>query len=180
MSVLRPISDDEFTVWLGTVVPEYAADKVASGQWAEDAALELSRKEYSDLLPQGRRTENNHLFTVLSVDGEPVGTLWFVAKDRAKRRIAYVFDVLIAPERRRQGHAFRAFQAMEQEVVRLGLSGVALHVFGHNHAAQALYAKLGYVATNINMFKAIEAPGAQPVVQPDAQRQGNPAAGRTA
>ncbi|MFO1298108.1 MAG: hypothetical protein U1F25_17690 [Rubrivivax sp.] len=38
-----------------------------------------------------------------------------------------------------------------------GLSGIALHVFGHNHEAQALYRKLGYVATNIHMFKAVPA-----------------------
>jgi RimJ/RimL family protein N-acetyltransferase len=39
--------------------------------------------------------------------------------------------------------------------VGLGLSGIALHVFGHNHGAQALYAKLGFVATNINLFKSL-------------------------
>jgi predicted GNAT family acetyltransferase len=31
----------------------------------------------------------------------------------------------------------------------------ALHVFGHNTTAQALYAKLGYSPTNINLFKAL-------------------------
>ena len=30
----------------------------------------------------------------------------------------------------------------------------------NNLAAQALYRKLGYVATNINMFKSLAAPGA--------------------
>jgi ribosomal protein S18 acetylase RimI-like enzyme len=162
LSVLRPISDGEYAVWLETVVPEYAADKVASGQWSEDCALELSRKEYAELLPQGRHTENNHLYTVLGADGEPVGTLWFVVKERAQRRIAYVYDILVAPQHRRRGHAWRAFQDLEQEVARRGLSGIALHVFGHNHAAQALYAKLGFVATNINMFKAVDAAAATP------------------
>lgn len=59
MSVLRPITGDEYAAWLETVIPEYAADKVASGH------------------------------------------------------------------------------------------------FGHNQAAHALYVKLGYVATNINMFKPV-------------------------
>jgi ribosomal protein S18 acetylase RimI-like enzyme len=150
---LRPITEDEFATWLETVVPEYAADKVASGQWPKETAVELSRKEYSELLPQGRATENNHLFTVFADSTEPVGTLWFVVKERASKKIAYVYDIVIAPEHRRNGHAFRAFDALEKEAARMGLTGIALHVFGHNHAAQALYAKLGYVATNINMFK---------------------------
>jgi GNAT superfamily N-acetyltransferase len=157
---LRPISDDEFNAWQETVIPEYAQDKVDSGQWPAESAVELSRKEYADLLSQGRSTENNYIYTVLSLDGLPVGTLWFVAKERAKRRIAYVYDILIWPEHRRRGHALRAFQAMELEAARLGLTGIALHVFGHNHGAHALYIKLGYVATNINMFKPLGTAGA--------------------
>ena len=92
---------------------------------------------------------------MLSPDGQAVGTLWFVAKDRAGRRIAFIYDIYIAPEHRRRGHAFQAFQDVELEVLRLGLTGIALHVFGHNQAARALYEKLGYAPTNINMFKSI-------------------------
>jgi len=155
LSVLRPITGDEYTAWLEGVIPEYAADKVASGQWSEDSAVELSRKEYEGLLPGGKDTEDNHIYTVLGAAGQPVGTLWFAARARAKKRVAYVFDIAITAGQRRQGHAFRAFQALEQEVARLGLDGIALHVFAHNHAAHALYVKLGYVATNINMFKPV-------------------------
>ena len=156
MSSLRPISEAEYSAWLEIVVPEYAQDKVDSGQWASETAVELARKEYAELLPQGKDTPNNHLFTVISPDGAAVGTLWFVAKERGGRRIAYVYDIYIAPEHRRQGHAYRAFQDVEVEVARMHLAGIALHVFGHNHAARALYEKLGYVPTNINMFKPIE------------------------
>ena len=49
--------------------------------------------------------------------------------------------------------AFRAFLAVEAEARRLGLAGIGLHVFGHNTGAQALYAKLGYVPTHINLYK---------------------------
>lgn len=155
MTVLRPITEDEFVAWRETVIPEYAQDKVDAGQWPADQALALSRQEYDALLPQGRLTERHHLFTVLDADGQPVGTLWFVDKERGGRRIAYVYDIVILPAHRRRGHAERAFRAMEQEAARLGLAGIALHVFGHNQAAQALYRKLGYVPTNINMYKAL-------------------------
>lgn len=158
MSVLRPISDHEYTRWLEAVIPGYAEDKVASGQWPAESALELSRKEYAELLPKGKNTENNHILSVLGTGGEVVGTLWFVEKERAGRRIAYVYDIHVALEHRRQGHAFRAFQALEPVVAGRGLSGIALHVFGHNREARALYRKLGYVATNINLYKPV--PGA--------------------
>ena len=60
----------------------------------------------------------------------------------------------------REGHALRAFVALEDEVRRLGLSGIALHVFGHNTGAQALYAKLGFHPTNISLYKPVAAAGA--------------------
>ena len=160
MSVLRPITDEEFNTWKEAVIPGYAQDKVDSGQWPADAAIELSRKEYTELLPLGRNTENNYIYTVFGPEGMPVGTLWFVAKERARQQIAFVYDILIWPEHRRRGHALRAFMALEREAARLGLSGIALHVFGHNHGAHALYVKLGYVATNISMFKQLGTPGA--------------------
>ena len=155
MPVLRPMTQAEYAAWLAETIPAYAADKVASGQWAEDAALELSKKEYRELLPQGPETPENHLFTILDHEAVPVGVLWFAVKTKFDARIAFVLDVSILEGRRRQSHAKRALLALEDEVRTLGLSGIALHVFGRNTGAQALYAKLGYGPTNISLFKPI-------------------------
>jgi ribosomal protein S18 acetylase RimI-like enzyme len=81
--------------------------------------------------------------------------VWFALKERAGTQIAHLYNIEISPGHQHQGHAQRALRALEKEVQRLGLSGIALHVFGHNTSAQALYTKLGYVPTNINMFKAV-------------------------
>ena len=155
MTTLRPLNDAEFDAWLAATIPSYAADKVATGAWPADEAVELSRQEYAKLLPQGRQTPEQHLYAVVADDGQRVGSLWIAEVQRPGKRVAYVFDVTIAPAHRRQGHALRAFQALEGEVVRLGLAGIALHVFGHNTEAQALYAKLGFEPTNINLYKPV-------------------------
>ena len=105
----------------------------------------------------GPATPDNHLFTILDADAAAVGVLWFAVKTRFNARIAYVFDVSIRPKRQRQGHALRAFQALDEEVRSLGLAGIALHVFGHNTAARALYDKLGFEATNISLYKRVDA-----------------------
>jgi ribosomal protein S18 acetylase RimI-like enzyme len=160
MPVIRPISDAEYATWVEETVPAYAKDKVASGAWAEAEALEKSRAELHSLLPDGKETKDNYLYSVLAEDGERVGMLWFAVKERAGSRIAYVYNIEIDSEYRRKGHAQRALQALEAEVQSLGLAGIALHVFGHNTSAQALYAKLGYLPTNINMYKAVGRAGA--------------------
>ena len=157
MPVLRPMTQAEYVAWLKETIPAYAADKVASGQWSEDESLQLSKKNLEELLPQGLTTPDNFLYTIEDSDSNPVGVLWFAVQTRFNSRVAYVYDVEIWPHQRRKGHAYRAFCALEQEVRRLGLSGIALHVFGHNAEAQSLYAKLGFRPTNINLFKPVGA-----------------------
>lgn len=153
MSVLAPISDEQYAAFVAMSIADYAADKVSSGQWAEDQSLDLSRKEYEELLPQGHRTAGNYLFSVLDDRARPVGTLWIGVKEYAGKRAAYIYDIWISPEYRRRGHATRALAAAEEEARKLGLFGIGLHVFGHNAGARALYEALGYRVTNINMFK---------------------------
>jgi ribosomal protein S18 acetylase RimI-like enzyme len=161
VTTLVPMARGEFLAYVAEAVPAYAADKVASGQWAKDEALELSHKSFEELLPHGVATPNNYFFTIRdSTEQVGVGMVWIATRDRGGSRVAYVYDVLVRPEHQRKGHATRALLALEDQVRSLGLSGIALHVFGHNAGAHALYVKLGYQPTNINMFKSTERSGA--------------------
>jgi ribosomal protein S18 acetylase RimI-like enzyme len=154
MTLLSSMTEAEFSAYLALAIPDFAQGKVEAGQWAPAESLELSRKVYADLLPQGLATPDHFLFTVRdAATSDNVGMLWFAAQERGGQRIAYVYDVSIDTEHQRKGHASRAFAALEAEVQTRGLTGIALHVFGQNTGAQALYQKLGYLPTNINMFK---------------------------
>ena len=42
---------------------------------------------------------------------------------------------------------------LEDKVRELGLDSISLHVFGHNHAAIALYQAAGYETTDLHMVK---------------------------
>lgn len=147
------MTDADFAAFTVARIPAYAADKVVSGEWSVEQAPELARMAFEELLPQGLLTTGHHLFNVIDNAGQRVGTLWMAEKERAGKRIAYVYDLFILPECRRQGHAARALAAAEAEARRLGLTGIGLHVFGHNASARLLYEKLGYQTTNLNMFK---------------------------
>lgn len=163
MATLVPMTEAEYEAWLAELIPAYARDKVDSGEWTEAEALELSAKGTRDLLPQGLSTAGHHLFTVRDESGETrVGELWFMEQERAAHRIAYVYDIAIKPEHHRRGHATRAFAALEEEVRQRGLAGIALHVFGHNAPAIALYAKLGFHPTDLNLFKPTSASPKEP------------------
>ena len=154
MTQLRAMPAAAFEPYVQTSVAGYAEDNVTAGRWPREGALERSRAEFESLLPQGLDTPDNHLFQIMATPAGPVvGVIWFAVDVKHGLRSAFVYDVEIHAPFRRQGHALRAFQALEPVVAALGLSTIGLHVFGHNPGAQALYAKLGYGVTGINMVK---------------------------
>jgi ribosomal protein S18 acetylase RimI-like enzyme len=161
MPVLVPMTEPEYLAFVAAAIPGYAADKVAAGQWTAEESLALAKKSFDELLPAGRRTADNHFLTILDVESVAVGSLWIAVQARAGEPIAYIYDLAIDPAHQRRGHATGALRALEEEVRTLGLAGIALHVFGHNVGAQALYAKLGYEPTNINMYKPVAKAGAE-------------------
>jgi RimJ/RimL family protein N-acetyltransferase len=153
---LEPLGPAEFEAYLAHAIPAYAQEKVAAGQWPEAESIELARKEVERVLPRGLATPEHHLFSIRNdVSPAPVGMIWFGAQQRGGRSIAYVFDVWIWEVYRRKGYAMQAFAALEGVVRQLGLCGISLHVFGHNAAARALYARLGYQPTSLVMYKEI-------------------------
>lgn len=153
MIQLIPMSISEFEAYLDHSIQSYAQEKIKSGNWRAEEGLELSRKEFDHLLPNGLETPDNYLYTIQNEDDEAVGILWVAKKDWGGKPKAFVYDVEIHEDYRRRGYAQEAFGALEGVVRGLGLDEIALHVFGHNVAARALYEKLGYVITNINMSK---------------------------
>jgi len=150
------MTQSEYLAFVSDAIPAYAADQVASGQWSAAESVGLASRAFDALLPQGLGTPEHYLFTIRDDSALSLGVLWIAVQKRAGKRIAYVYDVQIDPIHRRRGYAAAAFLALENKARDLGFSGIALHVFGQNAGAQALYAKLGFITTDINMFKTLE------------------------
>lgn len=149
---LVPMTQSEFDSFLESSIPEYAADKVRAGNWTEGESLVRSRKGYADLLPQGLATPDQHLFSIKeSQSDERLGWFW-LAVEKAN---AFIYDIIIEEKHRRKGYGTQVMHAAEVEAKRLGCNKIGLHVFGFNKAAFALYQKLEYEVTNINMSKII-------------------------
>jgi ribosomal protein S18 acetylase RimI-like enzyme len=148
------MNQDEFDRFITHSVAGYAADNVAAGQWTEDEAMERSQAAFQKLLPDGLETVDAHLYSI-EAEGLAIGWIWIALHERGGAPTAFVYDIQIDEEHRRQGHGRRAFLALEDEVNRLGLLGIGLHVFGHNTAAISLYRSLGYETTHLQMFKSV-------------------------
>jgi RimJ/RimL family protein N-acetyltransferase len=154
MIALRAMTEEEFKAFFAQSVPEYASEKVKAGNWTPEEALERSRQEHVKLLPEGLASPNQYLYTI-ELEGSPVGRIWLSVDRQRAGGAGFIYDLLVTEPFRRQGIAGEAMRLLEREALRLGVSSLALHVFGYNLAARALYEKLGYEITNINMSKGL-------------------------
>ncbi|MCB0044430.1 MAG: GNAT family N-acetyltransferase [Caldilineaceae bacterium] len=154
MISLRAMTQTEFDAYLVSEIPIYAQEKVRAGNWKAEEALAKSQEEFARLLPQGFATPYQHFF-VIEVDGEAAGRIWLSSEPKLAGGAGFICDLFVAQEFRRRGVATTAMQLLEDVATDLGLTALALHVFGYNTQARALYAKLGYEITNLNMTKAL-------------------------
>jgi len=161
MTILVPMTPEVFRRYAEATIKGYANENISAGRWSEHDGLERASKELNALLPQGLATPDNYLYEICSAKGgATVGYLWWAVEERRGVRGAYVYDVVIHEAFRRQGHARRTFEQLESLVASLGVSSIALHVFAHNPAAQALYEQLGFKVTGLNMLKHLSLPKA--------------------
>ena len=154
MVTLTPIEQADFERFLESEIAEYAQDKIKSGNWLAEDALEKSRAEFLGLLPDGPQTKDQFIFTIFDEQTrQKLGVLWVQVKLGEARRRAFICDFVIEPQFRGQGFGKRALQALDKKMDEMGVESISLHVFAHNTQAIGLYEKMGYAVTNLYMGK---------------------------
>ena len=156
MTRLEPMSQARYDTWLVDTIRDYAAEKVASGNYAEEGSLERSKGEFDALLPNGLQTAGHEIQSMIDDAGEAVGYVWFTIEDRPVGKVVFIYDIAVDPEHRRRGHAQAGLAAVEEYARQHGCIGVMLHVFGNNTGARDLYRKVGYEETNVMMLKRVD------------------------
>ncbi|MCA1055838.1 GNAT family N-acetyltransferase [Rossellomorea aquimaris] len=152
MVTLQKMNAQEFQQYLEVAVAEYAKEKALAGNWEENESLQKAKEEFSRLLPDGEKSENNYLFTIVTGDGERAGILWLAKQSEEK---AFIYDIKVDEDFQGKGYGKQAMKAIEDQAKEIGFNKIGLHVFGHNKIARSLYEKIGYTTTNVVMEKDI-------------------------
>jgi ribosomal protein S18 acetylase RimI-like enzyme len=155
MVKLMQIEQEDFEIFLKRGIREYAEDHVRNGNWTAEEALERSKKEFEQLLPDGINSQHQYLYSIIDEDNNKIGVLWV----QAKAQKAFIFDFIIDEAFRGKGYGKQALAALDEKLISMNVDSVGLHVFGHNIVAQELYKKSGYEITNINMRKVFRKTG---------------------
>ncbi|WP_442603153.1 GNAT family N-acetyltransferase [Paenibacillus sp. KN14-4R] len=154
MVALKPMNHEEFQQYLAHAIDGYAKEKVIAGNWSEDEAINLSRKEFNRLLPDGEKSECHYLFSIFHEE-QVIGMIWIGQKSPANKDDGYIYDFKILESYQGLGYGKQAMKEIEVIAKEIGMKKMGLHVFGHNQIARGLYEKLGYETTNISMAKSI-------------------------
>lgn len=151
---LVPMSESEFQAYLESDIERYAQEHIRAGDWHPSEALQKSRDEHQQLLPDGLATKNHHLFSINDEAlGSKVGVIWLALYDKQLQPVGFVYDFLIDEEFRQQGYGKQALLTLEAKAKELGADKIALHVFAYNHIARAMYEKAGFELTGLYMTK---------------------------
>ena len=150
MVKLVKMLQSDFEPYLERGIHEYAADHVRNGNWTAEEALEKSRKQFQDLLPEGVNSRDQFLYSIVDeATNNKMGLLWV----QVKGQNAFIYDFLIDEEFRGKGFGKQALAAMDEELKSMHVQSVGLHVFGDNVSAQELYKKMGFEVTGMHMKK---------------------------
>lgn len=154
MIKLVPMTAIEYKAYMKGAIPNYAEEQIRAKSWPSDGAVERARQAFDALLPEGLNTPDQSLnMLVDETSTERVGILWYGVRDEAAGRFVALFDFEIFEPHRRRGYGAQALEALERAAAAHGIGRIALHVFGRNSAARALYRKAGYTDTHVTMAK---------------------------
>jgi RimJ/RimL family protein N-acetyltransferase len=150
---LVPMTETEFAAYLANAVRDYADAHIRAGDVHPEEALARAQKDYDELLPDGLRSKDDFLFTLTHDALGPIGMIWFELRERRAAKSAYIYDFVVREDLRGQGYGRHALELLEAKLRELGVGRIGLNVFGYNHAARALYEKMGYQITGMGMIK---------------------------
>ena len=151
LTLLPPSS---FPAVRSEIIERYAHDQVRSGRWQVEGSIAMAETELDRLLPQGVSTPFHDIYEIrCTTTGQVVGTLWTHISESGGCKSAFICDLHVAAAFRRRGYARQALIELETVLAGTAVSAMALHAFSHNAGAIALYEKLGFRTTSVNMHK---------------------------
>jgi len=123
-----------------------------------ELARERAREGTARFLPDGPDTAGHHLVVAEDATGRAVGDAWIGPDPRQSvggTAAAWLYDLHVRPEVRRQGFGSAILRAAEQLTAREGWTALGLNVFGGNEAAIALYRANGYRVDAMSLRKEV-------------------------
>lgn len=151
-----PMTTSDFERFVDTSSADYVEQCRLTGLPSLATSQPQARENVDALLPQGLATPGHYLMLLQEEEsGASVGEIWFGEVEEDGRTSAFLYDLTIDAAYRRRGFGGLALELLLEELRLRDLDSLSLNVFAHNAAAQALYRKAGFVASEITMVRSL-------------------------
>jgi len=152
---LKPLSTQESQTFLDLIYDDYTQSMLEAKAGYPDASVkQYSKESIDEALPKGIETKDNYFYGLFSEECH--ARIWFAIEQDCGIDIAFLYYIHVDEKYRRQGLAsevLKQFEAMMKS--KFKAEKICLSVFGGNHAAQALYKKLGFETYTERMIKSV-------------------------
>ena len=156
---LHNMTETEFSEYRSLLVEDYAHDIANNYRITLDETRAKSANQIGEMLKDGLATPNQWLYEIRLEDNVPeerIGYLW-IDVDETKKR-CFICDIYLHEVFRGQGWGRKTLELLEKQMLEKNIQRIGLHVFGNNSVARALYEKLGFEITGLNMQKWLTPP----------------------
>lgn len=151
------MNESEFSNYRRFALPNYAEEMMKAEGVSQEFAYQMAEDSFAKILPQGLKTPQQYFFSIVETGtAKNVGMIWFGKRKVGSQFQAFIYDFVLDPDARGQGYGKLAMSLIENEVKKVGLTSIGLHVFGHNTRAIQLYQSVGYRTTNLHMMKDLD------------------------
>lgn len=151
-----PMTTTDFERFVDTSSADYAEQCRLTGLPSLETSQPEARQNLQALLPHGLATPGHYLMLLQEEEsGASIGEIWFGEVKKDDEASAFLYDLTIDAAYRRRGYASAALVLLLEEITLRGLGSLSLNVFAHNEAAQALYRKAGFIASEITMVRTL-------------------------
>lgn len=153
MVTLRPMTEDEFATLKTELYASYPEERARAtgGGVVTEEEIAAGRRQIDELMGEGLQSKEHHYWKIVAPQDGPVGDLWVMVDD-AKHR-AFIYFIGTDAAYRGRGYGQHALEALEAAMRPLGVTQIALNVWGDNVVARRLYERVGYQPQAIYMTK---------------------------
>ena len=144
MLELKPMNQDIYNNYIKNAMQQYAQDLSKSRGIDIDEAIQLTNNEFEALLPDGLKSKNQFLYTIINDENENIGIMWFSSESNHGDNEVFLCDIEIKKEFRGKGYGRESMNILELKIKEMNIFTIVLHVFLHNEIACSLYNKIGY------------------------------------
>lgn len=150
-----PMTEEDLAAYLRKSIPEYAYDQTQAGNWSGAEAVNRSRAEFDQMLPEGLNTPNAVLANAMLNDSVKIGMLWYYIDPEKPVPTIYLIDLFLFSQYKGKGYEQILIGGLEQVFKAAGARRIELQIFAHRADDLKMYFESGFRQTSVLLAKNI-------------------------